>query len=435
MTLKDHFKAVSGGTPSRGNSAFWDGEIAWVSPKDFQAAVIATSEEKITEEAVQSRGLLIFEPGTVLVVVRSGILKHTLPVTRVAVRAAINQDVKALLPLSGRLVPAYLATYLEVMQKEVLSLTVKHSTTVQSVNSDEFELLDIPAPGRNVQLNLVAQIDAVRETQRKKLQRADDLLASLDGFVLNALGLTLPGDEGHKVYAVRLRDARERFDPDYNSPRFRALRNKIEHGKYPAQPVGLLFDPIVSGFAAGGDDQTDDAAVGIPHIRPLNISNTAELHFNGTKMVPRSAVAKNDFLKKGEVLFNNTNSTAWVGKTVVFDADRECACSNHITRLSLLDKEHSPYYFAALFNALRGLGFFGLLATNFNNQAGINVETIRAVRVPVPKPEVQRKIADEIAHRRETARRLREEAARLWDEAKRQFEEELLGPEPGGRAQ
>jgi type I restriction enzyme S subunit len=139
--------------------------------------------------------------------------------------------------------------------------------------------------------------------------------------------------------------------------------------------------------------------------------------------------APGDFLKKGEVLFNNTNSTAWVGKTVVFDADRDCACSNHITRLTLIDEDHDPYYFAALLNALRGLGFFALLSTNFNNQAGINVETLKAVRLPVPSPEVQKMIASEVAHRRDGAQRLRSEAGKIWGDAKRRFEKELLGPE------
>lgn len=194
-----------------------------------------------------------------------------------------------------------------------------------------------------------------------------------------------------------------------------------------------MFHPIISGFAAGADDQTDDSAVGIPHIRPLNITNSGELTFEATKMVPRAAVEPVDFLKRGEILLNNTNSTVWVGKTVVFDVDRDCACSNHITRLTPTDRRHSPYYFAALFNALRGLGYFGLLSTNFNNQAGINVETLLAVRIPVPDGQTQDKIAAEVFRRRGAARRLREEADVEWEDAKRVFEEKLLGREKNSK--
>ena len=294
-------------------------------------------------------------------------------------------------------------------------------------------LAELPFPilPLDKQSELVDRMSVARVEILEKRQEANDLLASLDSYVLEALGLTLPTEKRGNVYGVRLHNARERFDPDYNSPHFRTLRNKIEHGKYPAQSINSLFDPIISGFAAGGNDQTDDPSLGIPHIRPLNISNTAELHFSNTKMVPRGTVEPSDILKKGEILFNNTNSMAWVGKTVVFDINRECACSNHITRLSLIDKRYDPYYFAGLFNALRGLGFFGLLATNFNNQAGINVETLKEVYIPVPKPEVQRKIAEEIGRRRKNAYRLRDEATRIWEEAEREFQEVLLGLETG----
>ncbi len=329
----------------------------------------------------------------------------------------------------ARVLPGFVYFYTKTDRYQAWVCSIQRPSGQPNINKEEFKTFTIPIPDPPKQRELLAALDAARAVRRRKLVEAESLLGGLDAFVLDTLGLTLPPPDGRTVYAVRLRDVRQRFDPDYNSPRFRTLRAKIERGKFPSDSVGNIFYPIISGFAAGGDDQTDDPTVGVPHIRPLNISNTAELHFDGTKMVPHSAVEPGDFLKQGEVLFNNTNSTAWVGKTVVFDADRECACSNHITRLTLIDKQHSPYYFAALFNALRGLGYFGLLATNFNNQAGVNVDTLKAVRFPVPDSATQKKIAAEVSRRRAAARRLREDADHLWDDAKHRFEEALLGPE------
>lgn len=331
-----------------------------------------------------------------------------------------------------RAIPAFVTAFLNTYWGRRQVEHVSRQILMSNINTEEIRALRVPLPTLAKQAELLSALEAARRQQKKILSGADNLFASIDSYVLDQLGLTLP-THGTKatVYAVRLRDARERLDPDFNSPRFRTLRSKIEHSPYPPLSVRTLFDPIVSGFAAGAHDQTDDPEVGIPHIRPLNISNTSELHFTGSKLVPRATVAAADLLRKGELLFNNTNSTLWVGKTVVFDVDRECACSNHMTRLTLKDRNHDPYYFAALFNALRGLGFFGLLSTNFNNQAGVNVETLKAVRLPVPRPDVQRKIAAEVTYRRNEARRLRNEAHAIWDEAKRSFEEKLLGPEPG----
>lgn len=307
---------------------------------------------------------------------------------------------------------------------------LKRPVARANINLEEIGEIVVPTPPLPKQKELIATLKSAGLERQLMLKEADDLLAGLNGFVLDTLDLTLPPPDGRIVYSAKLGEARQRFDADYHGPRFRTLRQKIEKSKHTVYPIGKVFDPIVSGFAAGGDAQTDDVETGVPHIRPLNITSDAELIFEGTKMVPRDCLSPSDYLTKGEVLFNNTNSTAWVGKTVVFDADRDCACSNHITRMKLIDKTYSPYYFAALFNAFRGLGYFGLLATNFNNQAGINVETLKNVRIPVPKDSVQKEIADEVARRREKARQLRSDAELLWNDAKHRFEEALLGPEP-----
>ena len=175
--------------------------------------------------------------------------------------------------------------------------------------------------------------------------------------------------------------------------------------------------------------QAFDEIQGIPHVRPLNISAHGELGFQGTKYVPKDSIAASQILQEGEVLLNNTNSTEWVGKSTVFDAERTCCCSNHITRLALNPEIALPWYLAFFFNAIRSTGYLGLIATNFVNQAGINTETLSALRIPIPDLKIQREIVDELHCRRLEARRLREEAAREWEAAKASFEARLLGGE------
>lgn len=402
-------------------------EIKYIRVTDFDDFGISEGHQFVTAESAENRYIL--EDGDMLFA-RSGATAGKTFLYRRDLGPALFAGYCIRFRFDARrILPDFVYLYTKTARYVAWVRSIQRPSGQPNINKEEFKSFTVPVPGIAEQSRLVAALDAARAARREKLAQADALLSGLNGFVLDALGLTLPPTDGRTVYAVHLRDARQRFDPDYNSPRFRTLRAKIEHGRFPAQSVGSLFHPIVSGFAAGGDDQTDDPTLGVPHIRPLNITNTAELTFEGTKMVPRSAVSPGDFLKKREVLFNNTNSTAWVGKTAVFDADRDCACSNHITRLTLIDKKHSPYYFAALFNALRGLGFFGLLSTNFNNQAGINVDTLKAVRLSVPDPKAQEKIATEVTRRRDEARRLRDEARTIWDDAKCRFEEELLGPE------
>ena len=67
----------------------------------------------------------------------------------------------------------------------------------------------------------------------------------------------------------------------------------------------------------------------VPHLRPFSITPEGELSFETKKYVPKSRLKSEDYCKKNEVIFNNTNSPDLVGKTTVFDSDVLCAASNH----------------------------------------------------------------------------------------------------------
>src|SRR4051812_8238527 len=72
---------MGGGTPSKANAAFWsNGTVPWVSPKDMKVAVIGETEDKITADAVECSSAKYVPEGSVLMVMRSGILRHSFPV-------------------------------------------------------------------------------------------------------------------------------------------------------------------------------------------------------------------------------------------------------------------------------------------------------------------------------------------------------------------
>ena len=76
------------------NSLYWNGDIVWISSKDMKSSRISGSELKITNLALNE--MTLYHPGTLLLVARSGILKHSLPLAILEVDATINQDIKAL---------------------------------------------------------------------------------------------------------------------------------------------------------------------------------------------------------------------------------------------------------------------------------------------------------------------------------------------------
>jgi type I restriction enzyme S subunit len=294
------------------------------------------------------------------------------------------------------------------------------------VNSKVLTSVRIPLPPMSRRTILTNQMNTSRALRKAKLAEADALLNGIDGYVLDALGISQNPPQ-RRIFATRSGHVKGgRGDPDFHSLRFQTIRRGIEHGIYPSRTIAEICGLIASGFAAGRQDQAFDFGIGVPHLRPLNLNIRGEISLQGTKFVPKTVVGKTDYCQIGEVLFNNTNSTEMVGKSAVFDLEQACACSNHMTRLRP-NKGIDAEYLAAVLNAMRSLGFLGLLSTNFNNQAGINAVTLAALKLPCPPPSIQQTIATEALRRRDEARKLRAEAEQLWQQAKAQFEAALLG--------
>ena len=84
-----------GGTPSKKHPEYYTGSIPWVTPKDMKSELIKDSIDHITDDAVKNSTTRKIPAGAVLMVIRSGILKHTLPVAINTREVTVNQDMKA----------------------------------------------------------------------------------------------------------------------------------------------------------------------------------------------------------------------------------------------------------------------------------------------------------------------------------------------------
>jgi type I restriction enzyme, S subunit len=148
-----------GGTPSKRVPGFWlRGTLPWVSPKDMKSAVIYDSQDHITEAALEASATNLIAPGSVLIVTRSGILQHTLPVATTTRPVTINQDIKALTPARG-VVPEYLAWGIRAHAQRILRECSKGGTTVQSVETNLLLRFTIPIAPTFEQGRIVAAIE------------------------------------------------------------------------------------------------------------------------------------------------------------------------------------------------------------------------------------------------------------------------------------
>jgi restriction endonuclease S subunit len=173
---------ISGGTPSKRRSDFWNGNIPWISPKDMKSDQIYNSQDHITQKAVDE-GASLVPKNSVLLVVRSGILQHTVPVAVNKVDTAINQDIRAFVPKNGhKILSDYLADFLSAQQGALLRL-VKWSTTVQSINKEELDSFPVPLPPLPIQREIVAVVAASRKEIARERTVAETLARDIDAEV------------------------------------------------------------------------------------------------------------------------------------------------------------------------------------------------------------------------------------------------------------
>jgi type I restriction enzyme S subunit len=94
--LKDLGRWFSGGTPPSERAGYWDGDVPWLSGKDFDKTVLREPTKFTTEEGAALHSRLMPGGQSVLFLVRGMALAHGLPVARLPFDAAINQDVRGL---------------------------------------------------------------------------------------------------------------------------------------------------------------------------------------------------------------------------------------------------------------------------------------------------------------------------------------------------
>ena len=166
--LRELVRVSGGKTPSMSNSLYWNGDIVWISSKDMKSSRISGSELKITNLALNE--MTLYHPGTLLLVARSGILKHSLPLAILEVDATINQDIKAL-QVHG--CNAFYLYYAILSQEDTIIRTlVKTGTTVQSLMMDSFLNIEIPTPDIDQQQRIIdklAKLEKYVEDQEKEL--------------------------------------------------------------------------------------------------------------------------------------------------------------------------------------------------------------------------------------------------------------------------
>ena len=127
-----------------------------------------------------------------------------------------------------------------------------------------------------------------------------------------------------------------------------------------------------------------------PYLRMNNITADGHLDLNDLKYIdiPDDEIEK-CVVRKGDILFNRTNSIELVGKTTVFDLPEDMVIAGYIIRVRLYERL-LPEVLSQYMNLEALKDILRSMAKGAVNQANINAQELQSIKVYIPDMELQK---------------------------------------------
>jgi len=231
-------------------------------------------------------------------------------------------------------------------------------STIKNVSLKSMRELPIPLPPLPEQHRIVSQLDQLFERIDKSIELLQENIKNTESLVKSSLSKLIEDTEKSKK--LKIKD---------------------------------ITTFVGSGFACNKSNEVPDGYV---HLRTHNIDVYGNLNFDLLIKIDNSKVdAKHSKLKKGDVIFNNTNSKELVGKTCIVDKDYDYGYSNHLTKIQVNHKIIKPEFLVLYLNKLFNDGYFLQICNKWIGQAGVNNSMLNDIFVPIPDLNKQTEIFEQ----------------------------------------
>lgn len=351
VTLGEKCRFMGGGTPSRKTPEFFQGNIPWISVKDFKASVLQDSEEHISELAISSSATHLIPAGTVLLVTRVGLGK----VAIAGCDLTINQDVKAVFP-SEDVLPDFLFWFLRSQAENIVRMGA--GATVKGVTLEQVKAIKMPLLSKAKQssiIDILSRAEGIVRLQQQALDRAKALIP--------ALFVELFGDPIDDVERVPLND------------------------------LAQVVSGVTKGRKFGGRE-----TVFAPYLRVANVQdghlNLSEI--KEVEVLPSDITALT--LISGDVLLTEGGDFDKLGRGAIWQGQiNGCIHQNHVFRVRLNKDVCLPEFFAQFLQTTEARNYFLRCAKRTTNLASINMTQLRAMPVPAVSVTLQKDFVTRLA--------------------------------------
>ena len=354
VKLSDLAEIQSGGTPSRSNTAYWNGNIPWVKISDIKGKYVTETEEFITEEGLMNSSAKMFERGTILFSIFATIGK----VAILDIDATTNQALVGL--KNNELVDKSFLVYALTELSERISNLGK-GVAQKNINISILKDVRIPLPPLAEQKQIAEKLDKLFdqiETIKEASNKIPELLKNFRQQVL--------------TYAVT---------------------GKLIESTPEPRMLGELIDELKYGTSKKADYDIE----GFPVLRIPNINN-GEIDSSDLKYLPLDDKEYNQLaLQEGDILVIRSNgSLSIVGQCAI--VRKECenwVYAGYLIRIRCTH-ELLPEYLNYIFQSYQ---VRKQIVEKSHSMSGVNnfsADKIKQLKIAWYPVEVQKQIVDKL---------------------------------------
>lgn len=319
------------------------------------------------------------------------------------------------------ILPEYLFAYTQLPIYKKWIAAIQRPSAQPNINAEEYQSLEIPLPNLDIQHYICNIIKNGYLTKQKKEAEAQKLLDSIDGYILNELGITMPKSDlnlKERIFFCNFKQATGgRLDPKFNNQWQKLKSLQCNY------PKVTLADVVFNSGQYGANETAIDYKEGdTRYIRITDIDDLGCLKENNK--VTCKNIEQNYMLHKNDLLFARSGS---VGKCYIHKRISEPAIfAGYLIRFIINAAIINPDYLFYYCNC----SLYKYWVDTIQRpavQANINSEEFRQIIIPLPPMAKQQEIADHITALRHQAAQLQQEGKEALEKAKQEVEQIILG--------
>jgi type I restriction enzyme, S subunit len=357
--LSDTGQITTGSTPKTSNSEFYGNDFPFYGPVDLGSKIeISESRKGLTQAGLDAARVI--PEGSILVqcigdIGKSSIIKKT---------GACNQQINVIIPNLDAVIPKFVYYWINssFFRKQMSQHATQ--TTLPILNKTKFSNLPFFQPLLQTQKKIVQKLDDILGQLEEKKKEISKLKEKKDQAISLLSQKTIGGIIIHQM----------KLD---NPPKDWQIKTIDE------------CTDIQPGFAQGQKNIKD----GTIHLRMNNIGRNFQINYDLVRTINATKDQLNKYkLENGDVVFNNTNSPELVGKSFIFNDDKICLYSNHLTRCRVKEDLILPEW---LLFFIRGKWLrrdFEKMCNKWINQAAVGSNKLKNMKIPIPSLSEQKQI-------------------------------------------